>query len=45
MFANLLGTKSWGFLSQLKIIISKKAKEGVGFYHIKIKGGKSNEPQ
>jgi hypothetical protein len=45
MFAKLLGTKSWGFLGQLTGVTSKKTKEGIGFYHIKIRGVKSNEPQ
>jgi len=45
MFTKLLGTKSWGFIGQLTWIRSKKVKEGVGFYHIEIRGVKNNETQ
>jgi len=44
-FAKLVGTKSWGFLGELTLIINKKTKEGVGFNHIEIRGIKNNEPQ
>jgi hypothetical protein len=37
MFAKLLGTKSWEFRSTY-MSCGRKAKEGVRFYHIKIRG-------
>jgi hypothetical protein len=45
MFTKLFGTKSWGFLGQLTWITSRKTKEGVGFYHIEIRGVRLSEPQ
>jgi hypothetical protein len=46
MFAKLgINLKSWGFLSQFTWVTSLKAKEGVGFNHIKIKGIKSIKSQ
>ncbi len=42
MFVKPLNTKSWGFLGQLTWVTSRKAKEGVGFYHIEIRGVKNN---
>jgi hypothetical protein len=44
IFVKLLGTKSWGFLGQLTLVRSRKTKESVGFYNIKIKGVKSSKP-
>ncbi len=36
--------KIMGIIGQLTWVTSKKAKEGVGFYHIEIRGVKSSKP-
>jgi hypothetical protein len=45
MFVKLFGIKSWDFFGQLTWVTSRKEQEGVGFYHIEIRGAKRNEPQ
>jgi hypothetical protein len=40
MFVKLFGIKSWDFFGQLTWVTSRKEQEGVGFYHIEIRGVK-----